>query len=68
MSQSEKDGGCAFPLQGWDEGMTLQDYFAGQALVGIIGLESDAGINGECADAYLYANEMLKARKKETNG
>lgn len=36
----EKDGGPAFPVTGsqvFDLGMTLRDYFAGQALAGIAG-------------------------------
>ena len=44
------------------QNMQVRDWFAGQALIAIIGLQSDAGINGECSDAYMYADQMLKAR------
>ena len=50
------------------EGMTLRDYFAGQALVGIL---ADSKIKGgvksdyDCiaTASYLYADAMLKARE-----
>jgi hypothetical protein len=70
MSEME-DGGPAFP--GFDyvaqdgkvnpSGMTLRDWFAGQALAGII---SDGGSGSdECAMwAYRYADAMLTARKE----
>lgn len=48
MSETIKDGGPAFPLDNWDTtkwpegtpadfgvGMTLRDWFAGQALIGL---------------------------------
>jgi hypothetical protein len=43
----------AFPFRGsvsWGRGMTLRDYFAGQALIGFAVM------------AYGYADAMLKAR------
>ena len=71
-----KDGGQAFPKSGnYDEdqlnefdskdqdGMTLRDWFAGQALAGIIALDSDADPYGCARDAYLYADGMLRARE-----
>jgi hypothetical protein len=44
------------------KGMTLRDYFAGQALQGII---SNGGYDNRRAqeDAYKYADAMLEARK-----
>ena len=78
-----KTGGPAFPLKGplmqSDEyGMTLRDYFAGQALIATFknsvklfnggGFPDDADLDVIYSDAaetaYLVADEMLKARKK----
>lgn len=36
MKFSIKDGGFAFPSVGFSSGMTLRDYFAGQALAQLI--------------------------------
>ena len=80
-------GGCAFPnreaMGGTYEnqfidhqGMTLRDYFAGQALVGLLAAQPDhvtvSGMPGrkiardEMADeAYWYADRMLKRRNNE---
>jgi hypothetical protein len=68
------DGGPAFahghPAQGGDRGMSLRDYFAGQALSGLLaGGFADTvphdSIHPE-ADfyAYKYADEMLRQRNK----
>ena len=45
-------------------GMTLRDYFAGQALAGITGDPSveDMDQNEIARAAYLYADAMLEAR------
>ena len=72
----EKDGGLAFPDPAragghcMDTGMTLRDWFAGQALVGIINAcAMDARQNGERTEemfarkAYSIADAMLEARK-----
>ena len=63
----ENNGGPAFPQHpeaehNTDPGMTLRDYFAGQALTGFA---SPTGINGEWAAkrAYQYADKMLKQRE-----
>lgn len=69
---AKNTGGTAFPLieNRTDEvvnpGMTLRDYFAGQALQGLIsGLpDSDCGIDGFAHDAYMYADAMLEEREK----
>jgi hypothetical protein len=61
----------AFPQHGFDPiterftsqgGMTLRDYFAAKAMLGILyeGAESSAGIAGW---AYEMADAMLKARE-----
>lgn len=72
------DGGSAFPSeqhetcdgtwnQTFDPGMSLRDYFAGQALVGIISgwAGGDCTPYGHALDAYDFADAMLRAR--ETN-
>ena len=70
------DGGPAFPSeqgedqhgkwnQTYDPGMSLRDWFAGQALPGLIGLDSDADDKGIAHDAYLYADAMLAERAKK---
>lgn len=75
------DGGPAFPRQidrndagemftGAEYGMTLRDYFAGQALAVVINtgfgkVNTSMQINDWCAMvAYEYADAMLKAREK----
>lgn len=73
MAQHD-NGGPAFPAQ-WDdkdnEGMTLRDWFAGQALVGIINAcAMDARVRGETSEmlfarkAYSVADAMIAARGK----
>jgi hypothetical protein len=61
------DGGPAYPMHpnSWEYGMTLRDWFAGQALAGM-GLEytSDKFCHASVAEcAYRYADAMLKARE-----
>lgn len=46
-------------------GMTMRDWFAGQALSGLIGLASDADDKGIAHDAYLYADAMLAERQNK---
>ena len=62
------DGGPAFPrpsnLDDAQEGMSLRDWFAGQALTGLIARPT--ALRGQRAIlAYRYANAMLKARTEE---
>ena len=50
------------------EGMTLRDWFAGQALAGILAADSSTQSIGfvEAADLALgYADAMLKAREEK---
>lgn len=72
----KKDGGPAFPVVGMSQignqpitsvfngGMSLRDYFAAQALEGLL-CACCAGLPGEAAsNAYKYADAMLEARDK----
>ena len=45
-------------------GMTLRDWFAGQALTGIIALDYGCEPNELSHDAYLIADAMLEYRKE----
>lgn len=59
----------AFPFDDGEAvctGMTLRDYFAGQALVGIVnvfGPIKDAEVKTMAKASYEYADAMLEARK-----
>jgi|DEB0MinimDraft_3_1074331.scaffolds.fasta_scaffold102566_1 hypothetical protein len=69
MMSDKDNGGPAFahgdPHHGGDPGMTLRDWFAGQALSG---MSANPEIYGKpstyAADAYKCADEMLAARRK----
>jgi len=77
MMTDNENGGGAFPCEGTgglypDPGMTLRDYFAGQALAGDSAnssfgfFESDIDQNFLVLRAeyyYRYADAMLEARK-----
>jgi len=79
--KSYKDGGTAFLVQPYNtspsqwsdgsEGMTLRDYFAGQALTGLCALNWQSAYNQHmpsaeeyAENAYCIADAMIKARKK----
>ena len=74
MSNSINDGGPAFPPayaatlpRNFPQGMSLRDWFAGQALTGLIS-RNDYGPMSDEANAnaaYSYADAMLAARNKE---
>jgi hypothetical protein len=49
----------AFPAQ---DGMSLRDYFAGQALAGLLVNDTDTKIVDTATDAYRIADAMIKAR------
>ena len=55
----------AFPSAGYGaSGMTLRDYFAGQALAGMLGNPNSRGASVEYASAaYRYADVMLAERE-----
>lgn len=67
MTTIDKTGGPAFPLpelNHWD-GMTLRDYFAGQALAGLAahyGTPDGAEILAMPERSYIIADAMLKIR------
>jgi len=76
MNDTIKDGGPAFPTPvqhspdspgaGWREdypGMSLRDWFAGQALAGPLASgPHNCDQHGLAHYAYLHADAMLKAR------
>ena len=47
----------------WQPGMTLRDYFAGQAIIGLATLDVDCGPDGLAHDAYRIADAMMKTRR-----
>jgi hypothetical protein len=68
---SSNDGGPAFPrlirypnshLEN-EDGMSLRDYFAGQALASLAHRQSDGEPMATAIHAYQVANAMLKARE-----
>jgi len=67
-----KDGESAFPCNSPDgiesyKGMTLRDYFAGQALSGLVAdevLGDEIDATGVAKRCYLVADAMLKEREK----
>ena len=75
MSQTN-NGGPAFPIASCDRilrhGMSLRDYFAGQALAGLLAnpeLATDAEFTAKWSYvakwSYLNADAMLAERQKE---
>jgi len=59
----------AFPMvipencAGYEDGMTLRDYFAGQVLNGLFSGNNAGGSIDDLAErAYIYADAMLEAR------
>jgi hypothetical protein len=83
MDTPINDGGPAFPLQDWDEcihsrrtetGMTLRDWFAGQALAGfaanprMIDSRSPATLEIVSEWSFEAADAMIKARKEVQHG
>ena len=69
---SKNEGGQAFPRAGNKtylprDGMSLRDWFAGQALAGIMVQEGimDEARSYVVREAYYIADAMLKERAKE---
>ena len=67
MSDKPNDGGPAFPGDGLGkQGMSLRDWFAGQALAGLIACPNTSGDEKAFAcNAYKFADAMLAEREKE---
>jgi hypothetical protein len=73
MSAPIYDGGPAFPFINEhthpttiNHGMTLRDYFAGQALAGILaGNYTSNSLNWVPGEAYWLADAMLAARERK---
>jgi len=66
MSTPINDGGPAFPDDRSQVGMTLRDYFAGQALAGFCAAPHDLRNHTDkvmVIGAYRAADAMLAARK-----
>ena len=72
MKDEINDGGPAFPETRWDDGtrqevqwlgMTLRDYFAGQALTGVVN-EGIGSNQQQVIWSYQLADEMIKERNK----
>lgn len=70
---SGRDGGPAFPsttdyTPKLRAGMTLRDYFAGQALAGLIAnkrhISLDTGPDGDAVWCYAVADHMLAERSR----
>ena len=68
---SIKDGGPAFPSArdmrhnpdfDHEGGMSVRDHFAGLAMAAIIP-DTQLGFDAICAEAYQYADAMLRARE-----
>jgi hypothetical protein len=76
MNDAPKTGGTAFPLPDRTHdypGMTLRDYFAGQALPAVISVcQHDTLVEGETAQeafarkSFEVADAMIKARDTAT--
>lgn len=78
LNKPFEDGGSAYPFvcqdisryQVHEPGMALRDYFAGQAMLGMISNPGiKAGVENEIVAkvAYNMADAMIAARKKPSN-
>lgn len=73
MNPELPEGGPAFPVQAkfstpaWN-GMSLRDWFAGQALAGLLACPVTFGSEEELVDlSWKYSDLMLKQRLHELN-
>ena len=72
MSTPTNDGGQAFPGFDWIDqagrknpaGMTIRDYFAGQALAGMPWSPS-ISVQDQSTECYQIADAMLAARERK---
>ena len=74
MMSNSNNGGPAFPQHGWSHdpetiarmqqngGMSLRDYFAGQAMVALGGGDYRS-LHTLASDCYAIADAMLKVRE-----
>jgi hypothetical protein len=63
----DNSGGPAFPCEHYDYyemGMTLRDWFAGQALTGLAADTSNVHAHLMAKAAYIIADRMLEERKR----
>jgi len=71
MMSDQENGGPAFPVvethavhgSRIDFGMTLRDYFAGQALAGLQFMDTERTYITDARNCYAMADAMLKARQ-----
>lgn len=74
---TDKDGGPAFPQTEYRKlgeveradttgGLTILDYFAAQALAGMLSLAGSAEPVATARGAYVYADAMLAEREKQS--
>jgi len=66
---AKDNGGPAFPIphsEKWEpeNGMSLRDWFAGQALASTEWYQTDCTVDEIAYDCYKYADEMIKQRGK----
>jgi len=61
---NKSTGGPAFPTGTAYQGMTLRDYFAAQALQGVLAADTEEllSVDAIASVAYRIADAMLKAR------
>lgn len=59
--QKKDDGGIAFPIPGFTDGMSLRDWFAGMALQGLKVTPYSPSLMAIVA--YQLADAMIEARK-----
>lgn len=73
MNTPIDNGGPAFPVQAWNGeeqvlvhvGMSLRDWFAGQALAGLMAVNGPIAPSHDSAVCYEMADAMLAARKEK---
>jgi len=70
MNDTSKDGGPAYPIPNLESdadfnGMSLRDWFAGQALPAMVAkAKGPTATKNSAHKAYAIADEMIKARKE----
>jgi hypothetical protein len=65
VSNEKNDGGPAFPEMCNNQivpGMSLRDFFAGQALHGLMAYDPHVNAYNMACDCYMIADAMLKAK------